>query len=101
MRTVFADSFFFFALENPRDAAHLKATTFTRTQRAQLVTTGWVLTELGDGWAGSAPWRNEFVDLLKDIRANPHIRVIPLSDALFFDGVSLYSQRPDKDWSLT
>jgi len=46
MKTVFADSFYFFALLNSRDPAHGKAATFTAGYTGQIVTTGWVLTEL-------------------------------------------------------
>lgn len=52
MTRVFADSFFFFALLNPRDGAHTKAVDFSRRNRGPLLTTAWVLTELADGLAG-------------------------------------------------
>jgi uncharacterized protein len=101
MNVVFADSFFFFALLNPNDAAHTKAVTFTRSYRGRLVTTGWVVTELGDGWSKPALWRQEFVDLYKDIRANSNVGIEPCTDALLEEGINLYSQRPDKEWTLT
>jgi hypothetical protein len=43
MTPVFADSFYFFALLNPRDPAHPKAVAFTQSYTAQLVTTGWAI----------------------------------------------------------
>ena len=49
MTSVFADSFYFFALLNPHDSAHAKAMTFTQTCTGRVVTTGWVLTELAGG----------------------------------------------------
>jgi hypothetical protein len=51
MTRVVADSYFFFALLNPRDAAHVKALEFCRGNRRPLATTAWVLTELADGLA--------------------------------------------------
>jgi hypothetical protein len=44
MRTVFADSFYFFALENDQDPAHTRAVAFLQAYRGRLLTTGWVLT---------------------------------------------------------
>lgn len=51
MKTVFADSFYSFALANPNAPAHARAVAFVKTFTGKIVTTGWVLTELADGWA--------------------------------------------------
>ncbi len=40
MRAVFADSFFFFALLNPRDPTHVRAVAFTGVYTGGIVTTG-------------------------------------------------------------
>lgn len=101
MTSVFADSFYFFALANPRDPAHAKAVTFSQTYVGKVVTTGWVLTELADGWAKPSHWRAVFVQVLADLQANPDILIVPVSDQLLHQGIQLYSQRPDKEWSLT
>jgi len=100
MTKVFADTFFFLALLNPRDAAHSQAVAAARALRGPLVTTAWVLTELAD--AMSAPEnRQEFVSALNDLRANPAVIIVPPQTALFEAGIRLYAHRPDKDWSLT
>src|SRR5207237_354697 len=101
MKPVFADSFYFFALLNPRDPAHTKAVAFTQAYTGQIVTTGWVLTELADGWAKPISWRSVFIQLLADLRANPNITVVACTDQLLDDGITHYAQRPDKEWSLT
>jgi uncharacterized protein len=101
MRIVFADAFYFFALLNPRDPAHAKAVAFTGAYTGQTVTTGWVLTELADGWAKPASWRSVFLQLQADVRANPDIVIVPCTDQLLGEGIHLYAQRPDKEWSLT
>ena len=101
MKTVFADSFYFFALLNPRDAAHAKAVAFTQTYTGRIVTTGWVLTELADGWARPVSWRSVFTQLLADLRANANITIEACTDQLLDEGISFYAQRPDKEWSLT
>ena len=67
MKTVFADTFFFFALGNDRDPAHVKASEFSRHFTGKLMTTGWVLTELADGWSRPVQWRVEFEGLLEEL----------------------------------
>ena len=49
MSTRFADTFYFFALENPDDPAHQNAREFASHDAGPLITTAWVLTELADG----------------------------------------------------
>ncbi len=46
MTGVFADSYYFFALLNPNDQAHRRATEFSQARNLPIVTTTWVLTEL-------------------------------------------------------
>jgi predicted nucleic acid-binding protein len=100
MRTVFADSFYFFALENEQDAAHTKAVTFLQTYRGQILTTGWIVTEVGDGFADPVN-RSAFLLTVDTLRAEPNVRIVACSDELLDAGIALYRQRPDKGWSLT
>lgn len=100
MKSVFADTFYFIALLNPNDRQHAKAEEFSQSFDGKLVTTGWILTELGDGLA-KPPWREEFTALRDDMISNPNIRIVPCSDELQSEGVELYRHRPDKEWSLT
>jgi predicted nucleic acid-binding protein len=101
MRTVFADSFYYFALVNPSDPAHVRATLFTQSYTGRTATTGWVLTELADGWARPVARRAVFIQMLADLRASPDIWIVPTTDQLLQEGIDLYSRRPDKEWSLT
>ena len=96
---VFADTFFFLAVLNPRDAAHRRAVETSRSLRRPRMTTGWVLTEVGDAFARDN--REAFLDLLKLVRTNPLMRVIEPTQEWFDRGVNLYRERPDKDWPLT
>jgi uncharacterized protein len=66
----------------------------------RLLTTGWILTELGDGCSKPA-WRAEFVALTKALRTSPNVTILPFSDGLFEAGLALYESRMDKNWSLT
>ncbi len=70
MRTVFADSFYFFALLNNRDPAHEKAVAFVQSYRGRMLTTGWIVTELGDGLANPAN-RPAFLATLDALQADP------------------------------
>jgi predicted nucleic acid-binding protein len=101
MKAVFADSFYYFALVNASDPAHGKATAFSASYSGRTVTTGWVLTELADGWARPVSRRLIFLQMLADLRANPDTEIVSTTDQLFHDGLDLYDQRPDKEWSLT
>ena len=100
MNAVFADSYYFFALANPSDPAHARAVTFLRTYTGAMVTTGWVLTELADGWAKPRQ-RIFFVPMLTKLRTNANARIEPCTDQLLHEGIDLYHRRADKDWSLT
>ena len=100
MRTVFADSFYFFALGNERDQAHARAAAFNRSFDGKLVTTGWILTELGDGWARPVN-RSAFLATVDFLRADPDVSIMPCSDQLLSAGIALFRSRPDQEWPLT
>ncbi len=100
MRTVFADSFYFFALLNGRDPAHEKAVAFVQSYHGRMMTTSWILTELGDGLANPAN-RPAFLATLDTLRADPNIGVVGCGEELLEAGIDFFRQRPDKYWSLT
>jgi predicted nucleic acid-binding protein len=100
MNRVFADSFYFFALVSEDDVKHQEALDFATTFVGELVTTGWILTELGDGLARPT-WRECFLELHEKLVANSRVQVEPCSDSLLNAGIELYRRRPDKSWSLT
>lgn len=100
MTRVFADSYFFFAILNPRDEAHAKAVDYGRRHRGPLVTTAWVLTEVADGLA-STPRRQVFRGLIESLEASRTNLIVPANAETFEQGVELYHARPDKQWSLT
>ena len=100
MKTVFADSFYFFALVNDRDPAHQRALSFLQTYRGRLLTTAWVLIELGDGLSKPAH-RDSFLATLNLLKTEPNVSLVGCSDELLEAGIDLYRERPDKSWSLT
>ena len=100
MNAVFADTFYFFALLNPRDSAHPRASAFARTFKGLTISTAWIFTELGDGL--SAPRdRATFGQLLDRFSADPRCRLVLPTPELFQAGTDLFRSRPDKAWSLT
>ncbi len=101
MMVVFADSFYFFALANPNDPANGKAVQFTGAYTGDVVTTGWILTEMGDGFAKPVQRRSVFLQVVDELSKSSKVRIVPLSEGLQTQGVALYSARPDKEWSLT
>lgn len=100
MRQVFADTFYYLALMNVDDAAHAKAMAVSKSLDCPMLTTAWVLTEVGDAFA-APPQRRVFLDLLEDLQSDPACTILPASEGLFQSAVALYRKRPDKEWSLT
>ena len=100
MTTHFADTFYFLALLNVRDAAHAEAKAHAEAGAAKLVTTQWVLLEVANTLAGGA-LRTKFSSLLARLEGDPNTMIISASGALFRRGADLYMNRPDKKWSLT
>lgn len=100
MKTVFADSFYYLAMLNPDDAAHVRALQVSQHVEGRVVTTAWVLTEVGDALAAPAH-RPGFLQLLAALRDDPEVTIVPAQQELFEAGIDLYSRRSDKEWSLT
>ena len=100
MIPLFVDSFYYFAILNPKDAAHSRAVEFSSRHRGPLLTTTWVLTEVADGLARSVR-RDVFKRLVSSFRQVGTNQIVPTTDELFEKGIELYGERRDKQWSLT
>jgi hypothetical protein len=100
VNSLFADTYYFLAVLNKDDVAHSKAVALSETLRNPIVTSAWVLTEVGDALSAQG-YRERFVRLIETLRADPACTIVPPSADLFDAGVSLYAQRLDKDWTLT
>ena len=81
MNRVFADSFYFFAVLNPKDDADQKALEFAMRHEEPIVTTAWVLTELADGLAGTAH-RAAFSRLVARLQADSDNEIVPPTEEL-------------------
>lgn len=100
MKAAFGDTAYFLALVNARDQLHAQAVALSRQPPGPLLTTEWVLMELGDALASPA-MRTKFIRLINTLHIQPDVTVIPASHELFASACALFSQRPDKAWSLT
>ncbi len=100
MKAIFGDSFYFLALLRWEDSAHARAIAASQNRSERLITTAWILTEVGDALAVPA-MREGFPRLRAALRADPACTIVPPTQDLFDAGVELYVQRPDKAWSLT
>ncbi len=103
MIKTFVDTAAWIGLVDEDDDLHEKARTISKdlTQRAIVrVTTEFVLLEVADAFC-SPPMRAVAVQFINDLRRARNLEILPASTELFAAGWRLYSQRPDKAWSLT
>jgi uncharacterized protein len=97
---VFGDAFHFIALLSTGDRWHARAVAINRQPPGQLVTTEWVLTEVGDAFSQPGA-RQKFIRLLDLLRKQPDVEIVSSTSDLFRRGTDFFSTRPDKEWSLT
>jgi predicted nucleic acid-binding protein len=100
MNRAFADTSYYIALASNRDQHHADAVALARAFRGEIVTTDFVLLEVGN-WLSRSGDRPVFLKLLETLRADPQTLVLPATRELFDAGRDLFAQRMDKDWSLT
>jgi len=100
MKAVFADTVYFLALLNRSDQLHRQALSLSLNPPGPLLTSEFILLELGD--ALSRPEnRARFTRVVRVLKANRDVEVVPVSTALFGEGYELHVRRVDKAWSLT
>jgi uncharacterized protein len=99
MTEVFADSSYFVALMSPADALHREAIR-PRPNSERLVTTAWVIAEVGSMLA-KPPHRVLVVKMMERLRRDTTAELLPPDLATFDRGLDLFAQRLDKAWSLT
>jgi hypothetical protein len=100
MSGLFADTSFFFAFLNLRDEHHQSAVDFMARYHGTIVTTNWVLVELGNYLAASR-YRRVFVEFVHRLCRDSRFAIISAHDVLFERGLRLYQRREDKRWSMT
>lgn len=97
---VFADTSFYVALLSPKDGYHDRAVHIASTIQDIQVTTEFVLAELGNCLCGSGR-RGRFPGFVERLRDEPKTLIVHASPELFDQGLLLYKERRDKQWSLT
>ena len=102
-RTLFADTFYWIAPIDPRDAFHAAAHAYSGSLGpVRLVTTDEIFDEVLTFFAGAGPfWRGKAAALVRDAWRDPAVDVLPQTRADFAAALALYEARPDKDYSLT
>lgn len=100
MSSIFGDTVHFIALLNPNDRFHSEAVKLSTAVSESLITTEWVLTEVGDAFCLPKA-RPRFIRLLELLKSQSDVQILPATTEWFEAGVKLFGSRPDKEWSLT
>lgn len=100
MTPLFADSSYYIALLLRSDQSHARAVRLTAAVDPPVITTAWVLTEVANALSASR-WRARFLSLLDDLQVDKDVVIVGPEAESFAQGIELYRNRPDKDWSLT
>lgn len=100
MKPVFADASYYVALLSPRDQHHQDAVRISGQMRQPVVVTDFVLIELANALA-PVESRARAIQLWAHLQNDPSTTIVQASPTLIAEGLELYANRPDKDWSLT
>lgn len=101
--SVFLDTAYAIALASPTDEFHDHASALAdelEKSRTRLVTTWAVILEIGNALS-KLQYRHAAFQLISSLRTDPSVEIVPFSDRLFEQALELYSERRDKEWSLT
>lgn len=103
MKVIYADTFYWIALLNPRDSWHLIALNYARKYpRVRLIITDGIIDEILNYFATRGiVMRQKALALCLKMLQEPIIQIIPYTTELRQAGFHLFGQRPDKGYSLT
>lgn len=103
MNLVFADSQYYIGILNSGDQWHRSAlAAVSGLSEPEYVTTEAVLTEVLAFFSEFGPrLRVNAADAIETILADEKTEVLPITSDTFVAGLSLYRNRPDKNYSLT
>lgn len=102
-REIFLDTSFIVALENRDDPVHERAKQLDRElleSQAVMVTHWGILLEIGDGYSRLGR-RAKGSYLLTHLLTESAYELQPLTAEVLSAAMSLYIERPDKEWGLT
>ena len=99
----FADTFWWIALGNPKDAWHARAIAWQASRpNARFVTTEEILSEVLTWFAARGPAGRALASaMVRDILSDPTTHVLSQTSSDFAAALTLYEARPDKGYSLT
>lgn len=100
---VYVDTAALVALAHKRDAFHKKAVLVYKkllNQNTRFITTNAVLLEVGNTFSRSSQ-RPFALALYRLVNKSRQWEVLPVDGKWFSEGMKLFEQRNDKDWSLT
>ncbi|HEX5177527.1 MAG TPA: hypothetical protein VFV83_10880, partial [Chthoniobacteraceae bacterium] len=94
VRTIFADSGYWIAILSPKDTLHDKALSVSRSLGPSLlVTTEMVLSEVAAFFSDKGEHlRAAAAALIRSIRQDPNIRLVPQTSLQFQNALALYEQ---------
>ena len=103
MKLIFADTFYWIALINPRDNWHTIALNYARKYTDDyLITTDGIVDETLNYFATKgAIMRRKALATYFQIRQEPNMEIISYTPQLRQAGIQLFDERPDKGYSLT
>ncbi len=103
MKKIFADTFYWAALLNPKDQWREAAKDAQHNlEKIRLVTTETVLIELLNFFSEyGAEMRQTVVDTVRDILVGLDVEYVSHSPEIFLDALDFYERRLDKGYSLT
>jgi uncharacterized protein len=103
VRVVFADTGYWVALLNPHDELHDKAIELSKSLNpVHIVTSEMVLTEVLNDFSKRGDYLRQVATKLIDIiNDDPNTTVVAQTSNQFQQGLELYKNRLDKNWSLT
>jgi hypothetical protein len=97
---IFADTYYFLALVGPESKERERALDATAKFNGIIVVTEWVLVEVANSLSDPRH-RGTFIAIYSALRGNSKVSIIESAPLLFSNSIDLYTQRPDKAWSLT
>lgn len=100
MTALLADTSFFVAYLNAAEDCHAAAVQWMTASSRPIVTTEWVLAELGNYLAERSN-RRLFGMLVRALSDEERVEIVPASHESFVGAIHLYLRRPDKSWSFT
>jgi predicted nucleic acid-binding protein len=100
MKAVFGDTSYYAALINPDDVSYHNARSWSETYTGRVIVTEYVLVELG-GYCSRRKFRRPLLAILNELETDSHTQIVPASRVLYREGLALFADRLDKDWSLT